>query len=170
GLSLLAERSVLLSDRLADSGARFRSRSRCAPTAARCCIGWARTRSSPRGISAGRTTAARIRAPPPGRKRRDIARSGHPERFVTALLVNFPAARPGVSPDRPVRPHVADMLGLRDQGRPQAAAGACLAVPGVRGVAGPGRERGGERREGRRAGGVSLWSAGKTRACPGAAR
>ncbi len=40
----------------------------------------------------------------------------------------------------------------------------------VRGVAGPRHQRGGERREGRRAGGVSLWSAGKTRARPGTAR
>ena len=46
----------------------------------------------------------------------------------------------------------------------------CLAVPGLRGVAGPGCECGSERRQGRRAGGVSLWSAGKTRARPGATR
>ena len=67
-------------------------------------------------------------------------------------------------------PHLADVLGLRGQGRPQAAARPCLAVPGVRGVAGPGRQRGGQRRQGRRTGGDSLQSAGKTRARPGPAR
>ena len=45
-----------------------------------------------------------------------------------------------------------------------------LAMPGVRGVAGPGCERGGKRREGRRAGGLCLWSAGKTGSDPGTAR
>src|SRR5260370_210604 len=39
-------------------------RPRCGPTAARCCAGWARTRSSRPGISAGRTSAAT--APRPG--------------------------------------------------------------------------------------------------------
>ena len=71
-----------------------------------------------------------------------------------------------VPPDQPVHPHLADVLGLRGQGRPQAAAHPCLAVPGVRGVAGPGHQRGGQRRQGRRAGGDSLQSAGKTRARP----
>ena len=54
--------------------------------------------------------------------------------------------------------------------RPQAAARPRLAVPGMRGVAGPGHQRGGQRRQGRLAGGVSLPSAGKTRARPGTAR
>ena len=62
------------------------------------------------------------------------------------------------------------VLGLRGEGRPQAAARPPMAVRRVRGVARPGRERGGERRQGRRAGGDSLWSAGKTRARPGPAR
>jgi transposase len=45
-----------------------------------------------------------------------------------------------------------------------------LVVPGVRRVAGPGHQRGGQRRQGRRAGGDSLWSAGKTGTRSGAAR
>jgi putative transposase len=52
----------------------------------------------------------------------------------------------------------------------QATSCPCLAVPAVRGVAGPGHQRGGQRRQGRRTGGDSLQSAGKTRAHPGAAR
>ncbi len=73
-------------------------------------------------------------------------------------------------PDRPVRPHVPGVLGVRGQGRPRAAARPHLAVPGMRSVAGPGHQRGGQRRQGRRTGGDSLRSAGKTGACPGAAR
>jgi transposase len=54
--------------------------------------------------------------------------------------------------------------------RPQAAARPRLAVPGVRGMAGPGHQRGGQRRQGRRAGGDSLQNAGKTGTRSGAAR
>ena len=72
--------------------------------------------------------------------------------------------------DRPVPADLANLLTLRGERRFQAAARSRLAMPGVRGVAGPGRQRGGQRRQGRRAGGDSLQSAGKTRACPGAAR
>ena len=42
--------------------------------------------------------------------------------------------------------------------------------PACQGMAGPGYQRGGQRRQGRRAGGDSLWSAGKTRARPGTAQ
>src|SRR6266851_4363198 len=83
--------------------------------------------------------------------------------------VQGPAVRPGVPPHRPVRAHLPGVLGLRRERRAEAAAHTCLAVPGMRGMAGPGCERGGERRQGRRAGGDSLWSAGKTGTDPGAA-
>ena len=74
-------------------------------------------------------------------------------------------------PDRPLRANLADVLGVRGERRAQAPACPCLAVPRVRRMAGPGRERGGERRDGRRAGGDSLWSAGKTRSqAPGTAQ
>ena len=63
---------------------------------------------------------------------------------------------------------VCSSCGVRDG--PQAAAHPYLAERRVRDVAGPGCERGGERRQGRRTGGDSLWSAGKTRVRPGAAR
>jgi hypothetical protein len=46
---------------------------------------------------------------------------------------------------------------------------ACLDMHRVRGDPGPGCKCGGQRREGRRTGGDSLWSAGKTRACRDAA-
>jgi hypothetical protein len=84
--------------------------------------------------------------------------------------VKGPAVWPGVPPDRPVHPYLADLLGLRGQGRAEAAARPHLAVPIMRGVAGPGHQRGGERREGRRAGGDSLPSAGKAGTRSGAAR
>src|SRR5207247_4252515 len=61
--------------------------------------------------------------------------------------------------------------GVRGGRRPQTAPRPFLAVPTVRSVAGPGHQRGGERRQGRRAGGDSLWSAGKTRShAPGTAQ
>lgn len=64
--------------------------------------------------------------------------------------------------DRPVRTHFAGVLELWCEGRSQAVARACLAMPGVRGVAGPGHQRGGQRREGGRTGRDSLWSERKT--------
>src|SRR5262249_53886268 len=72
--------------------------------------------------------------------------------------------------DRPVRADLADLLGLRGEGRPQAAPRPRVAMRRMRGVARPGCERGGERREGHRAGGNKLRGAGKTRVRPGAAR
>jgi putative transposase len=60
--------------------------------------------------------------------------------------VQGPAVRPGVPPDRPVRADLADLLGVRRQGRPQAAARPRMAVRRVRGAAGPGHKRGGQRR------------------------
>jgi putative transposase len=83
--------------------------------------------------------------------------------FYSDAGVQSLAVRPGVPPDWPVRAHLANLLPVRGEGRPQAAARPRLAMPRVRGVAGPGRQRGGQRRQGRRAGGDSLWSAGKTR-------
>jgi len=73
GLSLLAERSVLLADRPAGNEARF-----VLPVTLRAYGGQmlrrlARTRSSPHGISDGRTTAGRTRAAPRGSKRYDVA-------------------------------------------------------------------------------------------------
>jgi len=87
GLSLLAERSVLLADRPAGNEARFCSRSRCVHTAARCCAGWARTRSTPHGISNGRTTAGRTRAARRGSERYDVAaQPGISKRTVDAHI------------------------------------------------------------------------------------
>jgi len=86
-LSLLAERSVLLADRPAGNEARFCSRSRCVHTAARCCAGWARTRSTPHGISNGRTTAGRTRAARRGSERYDVAaQPGISKRTVDAHI------------------------------------------------------------------------------------
>ena len=61
------------------------------------------------------------------------------------------------------------VLSVRNQGRPEASACPGVDVPGVRGAAGPGHQCGGEHRQGRRAGGYSLWSAGKTTLLQGGA-
>ena len=85
--------------------------------------------------------------------------------------IQGPAVRADVHQDRPVRADLPHLLSMRDQGRSQAAARPRLAVPGMRDMAGPGYQRGGQRRQGRRAGGNSLQSAGKTRSpVPGAAQ
>jgi len=90
--------------------------------------------------------------------------------FVAMLEYKARLYGRGLPPDRPVHPDLADLLGLRDERRPQAAPCPRLAMPIVWRVAGPGHQRGGERRQGRRAGGDSLWSGCKTRACPGRPR
>jgi hypothetical protein len=77
-------------------------------------------------------------------------------RFRGHAGVQGPAARPGVPPDQPVHAHLANLLGLRGERRPQAAARPRVDVHGVRGAPGPGHQRGGQRRQGRRAGGDSL--------------
>ena len=94
-----------------------------------------------------------------GLARTRLAKSVHDagwSAFVAHAGVQGPAVRPGVLPDRPVRAHLAEVLGVRRQGRPQAAARPRMAVRRVRGAAGPGYQRGGQRRQGRRAGGDSL--------------
>src|SRR5215468_12700021 len=84
--------------------------------------------------------------------------------------VQGPPLRPAVPPDRPVHSDLTDLLPVRSERRPQATPRPRLAVRGMRSVAGPGHQRGGQRRQGRRAGGDSLPSAGKTGTRPGAAR
>src|SRR6185437_8352544 len=84
--------------------------------------------------------------------------------------IQGPAVWAAVPPDRPVRANIPGVFGVRDERRPETAPNPHLAVPRVWGVAGPGYQRGGSRRHGRRAGGDSLWSAGKTGTRPGAAR
>ncbi|MGX9872902.1 cysteine desulfurase-like protein [Streptomyces cellulosae] len=62
------------------------------------------------------------------------------------------------------------MLAVRRQRRTQAPQRPRVDVQGVRSRPGPGHQRGGQRRQGRRTGGISLWSAGKTGTRPGTAQ
>ena len=81
------------------------------------------------------------------------------------------AVRADVRQDRPVRAHQPGVLGVRGEGRAQAAACPPVDVRGVRDDPRPGRQRSSEHL-GRRAGGQvkRLWRECKTRACPGGSR
>lgn len=61
------------------------------------------------------------------------------------------------------------LLGVPRQQRPQSPGHPHMDLPRLRGTTGPGRERGHQHQNGGRTGRDSLWSAGKTRTCPGTA-
>ena len=127
------------------------------------------TTSCPRRSSA---TTKRCRGGPGGeRARPDPAGQVGPRRRLVGVRAACWSTRPsctaGRSQDRPVRADPPGLLGLRRQGRPEAAARPRLAVPAAaRCTTGISTRR--QRRQGRRTGGDSLWSAGKTGARPGA--
>jgi putative transposase len=109
-------------------------------------------------------------------KERRLARAQQAlsRRLVSALATGRGegrSVRADIRQDRPVRAHQPGVLGVRGEGRSQAAAYPGMDVCGVRGGPRPRRERG-EEHIGGRAGRHSkrLRSAGKTRARPGSAR
>jgi hypothetical protein len=78
--------------------------------------------------------------------------------------------RANLPPHRALRADLTGVLHVWHQGRPQAPQRPRLDVRGLRSRPGPGHQRGDRHREGRRTGGISMSSAGKTGSPTGAAR
>ncbi|HEV2252338.1 MAG TPA: helix-turn-helix domain-containing protein [Streptosporangiaceae bacterium] len=78
--------------------------------------------------------------------RQEAHAAGLPYITDAELSARLTAAKQTLERAWPVRAHQPGVLSMRRQGRSQAAARPCLAMPRVRGMAGPGHRCGGQRR------------------------